>query len=81
MLVFVDEGCRPCEELAPAVLAWQRELRDHLAIEAVTTREIAAAYDARAFPSAVLLTRDGRIASRLAVGEPAIRVLVEAAAR
>jgi hypothetical protein len=41
---------------------------------------VAEAYDAQVVPSAVVVGGDGRIASHVAVGEAAIRVLVESVA-
>jgi hypothetical protein len=43
-------------------------------------REVADAYEADVTPSAVLVSADGRIASRLAVGELLIRALVDSSA-
>lgn len=79
-LIFTDEGCRPCRQLMPLVVEWQRDLRGRVLVAVVAAQEVAAAYDAVAFPGAVLVSRNGAIASRLAVGEARIRDLVEAAA-
>lgn len=87
LLVFGDPDCKPCAALAPTVLRWRDELRDQLRVALITrgyagaavARDedaVAAAYEADVTPSAVLISPEGKIASRLAVGEPSIRSLV-----
>lgn len=87
LLVFGESDCKPCVALMPTVTRWQNELRDRLTVALITSdagsgvardeRQVASAYDADVTPSAVLISPEGRIASRLAVGELPIRSLVE----
>jgi thiol-disulfide isomerase/thioredoxin/uncharacterized membrane protein YphA (DoxX/SURF4 family) len=83
LLVFTDPNCGPCRELAPQLAQWQEGLREQLTIATLSCdadggREAAEAYQAWGTPSAVLVSANGRVASYVAQGSPAINGLVGA---
>ncbi len=79
LLVFADAHCGPCQELAPHIANWQRLHADEVTIAVIEGRgaaEIADDYGARGTPTAILVDRNGQIASRVAGGSAEIEALM-----
>jgi hypothetical protein len=81
VLVFASRNCGPCLELAPELDAWREVHAERLSIEVLEREDegveaIFEAYRMDATPTAILVERDGRVASAVAPGADAIRGLV-----
>lgn len=77
VLVFTEPTCRACDDLLPEVARWQQSFVDRVSIVVISgDQEAADAFGVTATPSAVVVWQS-TIASPLAVGPEAIRVLVE----
>jgi thiol-disulfide isomerase/thioredoxin/uncharacterized membrane protein YphA (DoxX/SURF4 family) len=80
LVLFTDENCGPCREMAPTVERWRTEHASRLTIETIEgDREVFAAFEVVPTPSAVLVAADGRIASAVESGEQNITGLLDRA--
>jgi hypothetical protein len=77
LLIFTARNCGSCASLSPDVSRWQAERGDELTVALVFDREVARAFRAAGPPSAVVIGRDGAIASPVVEGPDPIRRLVE----
>ena len=95
LLLFVEPGCGPCQELLPDVRRWQSEHLEKLTIALISSAKngdaplpsalvqrdgaISKAYGVNATPVAVLIRADGAIGSTQARGPQQIRTLLQQA--
>jgi thiol-disulfide isomerase/thioredoxin len=77
VLIFTDPDCGPCQALRPELESWRRRHADALTLVVLDRgRDVAHDYHVRATPTAITVAADGTIATRPALGAPAIAELI-----